>query len=188
MAVLRALLNNAIRLAVIEGRMVSAATHRRNSVARVEPGTLAADSPAQRVGGRRGPVDIPTGRGGYPCTCGGSNFEVPAPQKKFADARIDELRVMGLQLYWIHVAEVFGFERFLMLWRIFDAEPSLRTNKGDLLIGMRPFRSYLRFQRNRTIETMAGAGMTVKEIQQHLRLVLCEKISRRHILRIATGR
>ena len=161
---------------------------KRSSTRRAELRALGHDAKPQGVGGRRAPVEIPTGGGGYLGTCTVLNFEIPVPKNNCDDARINELRIMGLPTILIHCAELLGFEAFLLLWRTLDAEPSLRTNKGDLAIRMRPFRSYLRFQRNRYIETLAGAGMDIREIQEQLRRELCEKVSCRHILRIATGR
>lgn len=94
---------------------------------------------------------------------------------------------MGLASYWIRVAEAIGPEAFLQMWRILDGENALQSDRGDLEIRLRPYRSYLRFQRNRYIEALCARGLNVRQIQEQVRLELCEDISIRHISRIATG-
>lgn len=95
---------------------------------------------------------------------------------------------MGLPLVWIKIAESIGFDSFLNMWRMLDEEPQLQTDKGDLAITLRSFRSYLRFQRNRYIEALCTAGMGITDIQALIQRELCEKISRRHISRLVTGK
>lgn len=138
------------------------------------------------VGGRHGSAG-PAGRGGgYQGSC--TEFNVDGVKKNCADPRIDELRTMGLPLVWIKIAETIGFESFLSMWRTLDDEPALRTDKGDLAVTLRSFRSYLRFQRNRYIEEMWRTGTGITEIQAKIYSELCEKISRRHISRLVSGR
>ncbi len=95
---------------------------------------------------------------------------------------------MGLAAVWIRVAETIGFDAFIAAWRIFDAEASVRSNRTEMLQPLlRPYRSYLRFQRNRYIEALCAGGMQPKEIQEAVKRDLCEKVSLRHISRIARG-
>lgn len=95
---------------------------------------------------------------------------------------------MGLPAVWIRIAETIGFDPFLAAWRILDAEASVRSNKTEMIQPLlRPFRSYLRFQRNRYIEALAGRGLQPLEIQEAIKRDLCERISIRHVSRIARG-
>lgn len=134
----------------------------------------------QGVGGRQGQVP-PAGRGGgYQSTCTVSNFAD-------FDERLEELRAMGLPARWIRIAETIGIDDFLAMWRILDSDQSIRSEKGDLETTLRPYSSYLRFQRNRYIEALVQQGLGVREIQAAVREQLCEVISLRHISRIKSG-
>jgi hypothetical protein len=135
----------------------------------------------QGVGGRQ-PASPPGPRGGgYLSSCTTSNFRAPDP-------RIDELRAMGLPGSLVRVADAIGADAFLAMWRIFDAEPSFRTEKGDLEVRLRPYRSYLRYQRNRYIEELAARGCTPQQIREAVRLNLCEQIGLRHIYRLLSDK
>jgi hypothetical protein len=96
---------------------------------------------------------------------------------------------MGMHSVWLRIAadQAVGLDAFLAMWKILDAEPSFRSDKGDLAIRMRSFRSYLRYQRNRYIEELCSAGLTPKDIQKAVRRHLCERMSIRNILRITSG-
>lgn len=139
----------------------------------------------QGVGGRRPPAPPPPGGGGYLDICTGLKL-LPgdAPDR---DPRLDELRSMGLPSVWLRIAAAVGVDAFLATWRILDSEPAFRSDDGDLDIRMRSFRSYLRYQRNRYIESLCSAGMTAREIQEAVHRHLCERISIRHISRIKSG-
>lgn len=91
---------------------------------------------------------------------------------------------MGISASWMRVAEVIGADAFLAMWRVLDADPSFRTDNGDLRLHLRPYRSYLRYQRNRYIEQLAAGGASAKDIRESVKLNLCERISLRHISRI----
>jgi hypothetical protein len=95
---------------------------------------------------------------------------------------------MGLAAPWLRVADAIGTDAFLAMWRILDQEPSLHTERGDIEIHLRPFTSYLRYQRNRYIEQLHAAGRTPAEIREAVRLNLCERLSLRHIYRVLTGK
>mgnify|MGYP003350838351 CR=1 FL=1 len=72
-----------------------------------------------------------------------------------------DLRAMGLPAHLLRAAEAIGADAFLAFWRIIDQEPSIRTDKGDIEFHMRPYRSYLRYQRNRYIEQLTRAGWKI---------------------------
>lgn len=91
---------------------------------------------------------------------------------------------MGISATWMRVAETIGFDAFLAMWRVIDADPACRSDKGDLELRLRPYRSYLRYQRNRFIEQLGASGKTAREIREIVKLSLCERISERHISRI----
>jgi hypothetical protein len=95
---------------------------------------------------------------------------------------------MGLPAVWLRVAEEIGPEKFDALWRILDAEPSIRREDGAIEARLRPYNSYLRYQRNRFIEDLHRSGLALREIQAIVLDRLCEKVSLRHISRLATGK
>lgn len=135
------------------------------------------------VGVRHGKTSPEGGGGGYPKKCEIFKFSEP-PKKR--DPRIDELRKMGLQKPWIEVAESIGMDAFLKVWRILDSDMTNVGDDGRLLVPLRAYSSYLKFQRNRYIETLTGLGYRPDEIQKMLKKQLCEEISIRHISRIQT--
>ena len=104
------------------------------------------------------------------------------------DARLDELARMGLSRAQLLVAEAIGFDNFMLAWRIYDQDSACRTDKGDLEVRMRSYRSYLRFQRNRFIEALNATGKSVNEIRRIVNIELGEKLSARHISHIARGK
>lgn len=95
---------------------------------------------------------------------------------------------MGLARVHLQVAEEIGVDAFLAAWRIYDQDLASLTEKGDLEVRMRPYRSYLRFQRNRFIESLLAEGKSVSEVQSRVRTDLCEEITDRHISRIGRGK
>lgn len=96
---------------------------------------------------------------------------------------------MGLPAVWLRIAETIGVDAFLAMWFILDAEPSFQElAPGEpIRITLRRYSSWLRYQRNRYIEALAAAGLSPREIQVALMKDLCEKVSLRHISRVASG-
>lgn len=140
---------------------------------------------AQGVGGRQAEAPPPPGGGGYLDTCGFFKFRPPAEQKK-RDPRLDELSAMGMPRTWLQVAEAIGVDAFLAMWRILDADETLRDGKENMVQAyIRPYRSYLRFQRNRYIETLAALKVPCATIRDMLKRQLGEEISERHISNLA---
>lgn len=160
-------------------------TEKRSSMDGMDGVDHLGGSPGSGVGARHGHPAPQAGGGGYQGTRGVSKFANFAFGDR--DPRIDELRTMGLQARWIRIAEAIGVDAFLAMWRILDADPSVRTDKGDLEVTLRPYSSYLRFQRNRYIESLVGQGLGPREIQEAVKRELCEVISLRHISRLAGG-
>ncbi len=151
-------------------------------------GTQAAQLAADRQGvGARQASSPPRARGGgYQGSRNVSKIDgTPFDDQ---DPRLAELRSMGLAAVHMRAAELLGFDLFDKLWRIYDSEPSCRTDSGDLRIRMRPYSSWLRFQRNRFMEALADEGLSAVEIQARIELELREKLSERHISRIVNKR
>lgn len=138
------------------------------------------------VGGRQALPRPPRGGGGYQNKCTVLNFDASAAEKK-RDPRLEELREMGLQREWLDVADAIGVDEFLKVWRILDASSSAHSRKGEdgrLMIPIRAYGTYLRYQRNRYVEALSEMGYTPPEIRVKLKEQLCEHISIRHISRL----
>lgn len=149
---------------------------------------LALDHPDQGVGARQAPRPTPPGGGGYQDVCTVFEFQKKPPtaeKKSTRDPRLDELRHMGLPRVWLQAAEAVGVDAFLKIWRIIDADPSSWHNDTSLRVRLRPYKSYLRYQRNRFIEALTVQGVKADEIKRRLRQQLGEDVSHRHITRLA---
>lgn len=91
---------------------------------------------------------------------------------------------MGMPRTWIRIAAAIGVDAFLAVWRILDAECG-DIQPGEVLrVPLRRYRSYLRYQRNRLIESLYDEDKEPGEIKAHIRAVLCEDVSSAHISRI----
>lgn len=144
---------------------------------------------APGVGGRRGPARAPAVRGGYQDIC--NVFEIDVGVKKIAagDPRLRELAAMGIAGYWMQVAEYIGVDAFLAMWRILDANrdnmPAAKCGGGSSLAPtLRTYSSYLRFQKNRFVETLAAQGVAPIEIKKRVEHQLNDTISMGHLYRI----
>lgn len=71
------------------------------------------------------------------------------PQK--IDPRLSSLRDMGLNPTFIKIAAVIGFDNFLKMWEILDADERLKKDSGGISIQLRAYRAYKRHLRNRHI-------------------------------------
>lgn len=152
---------------------------KRNSLTRIDSQGSLFDGP----GGRQGQVTQSDRGGGYQNICTVLNFDKKNGQKN-CDPRLDELNQMGLQRVWLVIAEQIGVDNMLMLWRIIDSDQSSIGDDGRLLVPIRSYSTYLRYQRNRYIESLNNMGLTPPEIQKKLKDQLCEQISIRHISRL----
>jgi len=155
---------------------------KRSSTTRTDQASVDIDVRSEGVGGRQAESQPPAGGGGYQDNCLVLNFR-PRDQKN-RDPRINELREMGLQRHWIDVAETIGVDNFMAAWRILDAEKDFSVQSGRMMIPLRAYSAYLRYQRNRYIETLASMGVSLDGIRARLKDQLCENISRRHITRL----
>jgi hypothetical protein len=90
---------------------------------------------------------------------------------------------MGLRQVWLRVAARIGVDAFLDLWAIVD-QAECAIPSGSLRIDMPRFSRYLRYQRNRLIETWVERGMSREQIRAAIRDELREDLSQRHIDRI----
>lgn len=146
------------------------------------------DAAARGVGGRREPLPPPSRGGGYLDNC--TVFELAVGVKKIgADPRMDELAAMGMPDYWLKVSDYLGFDAFLGMWRILDANrlsiPASKSNGANSMAPtLRGYSNYLRFQKNRFVETLAAQGIAPQEIQKRVQTQLCETISIINIKRI----
>ena len=141
------------------------------------------------VGGRHAPLPLRRRGGGYQHICTLSNFG-QSVEKNLRDPRMNELREMGVQQHWLKIAEELGVDAFLKIWRILDREAQAYDSCGNgrLLVPMRLYSTYLRYQRNRYINALHGMGMPPSAIQKTLINELHEKISIRNISRVAKTR
>lgn len=163
-------------------------TERRSSGGENAQLPLQLGSTGPGVGARPADPAPAPGGGGYQDVCTVLDFEKkPTEAKKTApqDPRLDELRHMGLSRAWLQVAEAIGVDAFLTMWRILDADPACWHNDSILRVRLRPYRSYLRYQRNRYIEALVIKGLKPDEIKRRLRQQLGESVSHRHITRLA---
>lgn len=141
------------------------------------------------VGGRRRSGRTPVVRGRYQDVCNVFEIDVGVKKSAVADPRLAELAQMGLADYWLQVADYLGFDAFLGMWRILDANrnsipASNRSGGNSMAPTLRTYSNYLRFQKNRFVETLAAQGVEPKEIQKRVSSQLCETISLVHIRRL----
>lgn len=141
------------------------------------------------VGGRRRSDRPPVVRGRYLDVCNVFEIDVGVKKSACADPRLAELAQMGLADYWLQVADYLGFDAFLGMWRILDANrnsipASNRSGGNSMAPTLRTYSNYLRFQKNRFVETLAAQGVEPKEIQKRVASQLCETISLVHIRRL----
>jgi len=138
---------------------------------------------SEGVGGRQADSPHSTGGGGYLNVCTVSNFEPDGVQKK-RDPRLDELREMGLQRAWVEVGEAIGVDALLEAWQILDRDEFGHYADGRMLVPLRRYSIFLRYQRNRYIEELSRQGMTTREIREKVRGQLGEKLTFNHVWRI----
>lgn len=91
---------------------------------------------------------------------------------------------MGLPEVWLKVAHSIGSQNFIRMWAILGQEPSFQASDGQIAAKLRPFRSYLRFQRNRYIEDLITRGWDSRQIQEEIERQLCESLTLGHISRV----
>lgn len=152
-------------------------SNKRSAVGAVDLPQAAGAAPGGAVGGRRPARHAPAGGGGYLNGCATSELR--------QDIRLRELSEIGLSATWLGVARILGYDAFVAMWRQLSSDPALRNDDDQIELRLRPFRSYERYQRNRYIDTLAAAGLKPSQIHEMVRLELGEKLSFRHIERLA---
>ena len=106
----------------------------------------------------------------------------PLNQKtNFVDPRLDELRKMGLSAAWQRVASEIGFDNFLKMWRVLDSESKFQDERYGLLMNLRRYSSYLRYQRATYILNCHKKGLNYEQITQKTNVAFCEKNTKSYI-------
>lgn len=129
------------------------------------------------VGGRQARPAAPGAGGGYLDGCTASELR--------ADPRLRELAEIGLSATWLSVARQLGYDQFVAMWRLLSSDPALRNDDDQIELHLRPFRAFERYQRNRYIATLVLAGLRPSQIHEMVRKDLGERLSMRHIMRLA---
>ncbi len=132
----------------------------------------------QGVGARQRHAQPTAGGGGYLDEC--------TPSQLWEEARLRELAEMGLPQVWLDVAHEIGYEAFMRMWRVLDSAVELRSDaESMILVQMRRYASFQRFQRNRFIESLVAMGFSGAEIRERVKNELGEQLSLSHIHRMA---
>ena len=106
----------------------------------------------------------------------------PLNQKtNFVDPRLDELRKMGLSAAWQRVASEIGFDNFLKMWRVLDSESKFQDERYGLLMNLRRYSSYLRYQRATYILNCHKKGLNYEQTTQKTNVAFCEKNTKSYI-------
>lgn len=136
------------------------------------------------VGGRQESTPCRCGGGGYQNIYPVLNFQPKNGQKK-RDLRLDDLHKLGLPPVWLSVADAIGADAFLEMWRILDAKGKLTDGGSMIEAKLRPYRSYLRFQRNSYIKALKAIEMSPQQIRKALEKQMSERLSITRITHIA---
>lgn len=135
----------------------------------------------QGVGARHRHEPGPQGGGGYLDEC--------TPSELWQEAKFRELFDMGLPAVWLEIAHDLGYDAFMRLWRRLDAAAEMRSDAESMIeVQLRRYSSFLRFQRNRFIETLVDMGVSHREIRERVRRDIGEELSPSHIRRLAARR
>lgn len=146
--------------------------------------------PAPGVGGRQGTQPAPRGGGGYLDGC--TPPELPGLGRPLAESLADpllrELAEIGLSTMWLQVAAWLGYERFMALWRHLSADSRVLTDDGQILVELRTFAWYERYQTDLLIRRLDAAGLPRAVIHSTLRAHLGEARSRDAISSVTSER
>lgn len=135
--------------------------------------------PAQGAGGRLGPGCPGSGGGGYLDICTTDRLRV-------RDPRLAELREIGLGRHWLRVAAQIGVDAFLATWQILSQDDSVQDDCGRVHIPS--ITTYMRYQRNQVIATLAADGSTAGEIRRALKSRLGYDLTEGHIRKLMRER
>lgn len=117
--------------------------------------------------------------GGYQDVCTKTLAAVGAPAAP--DPRLAELRRVGLPQPWPRVAALLGYDDFMRLWQAMATVDGLGAR--DRVVWPK-LTTYLRYQRNLLLRTLAADGLTVEQIRAQLHQVTSEVPSLSHIKRL----
>ena len=132
----------------------------------------------QGVGARQRHAQPTAGGGGYLDEC--------TPSQLWEDAKFRELADMGLPQVWLDVSREIGYDAFMRMWRVLDSAVELRSDaESMILVQMRRYASFQRFQRNRFIESLVAMGFSGGEIRDRVKNEIGEQLSLSHIHRMA---
>lgn len=120
---------------------------------------------------------------------GGGYLDECTPSELWQEAKFRELFDMGLPAVWLEIAHDLGYDAFMRLWRRLDAAAEMRSDAESMIeVQLRRYSSFLRFQRNRFIETLVDMGVSHREIRERVRRDIGEELSPSHIRRLAARR
>lgn len=91
---------------------------------------------------------------------------------------------MGMHAAWQRVAAAIGFDTFLTMWRILDAEDQFAAEDDGLRVRLRRYRSFQRQCRNEFVRELHAAGLEPAEIQRRLVAQFGEELSVRHVAQL----
>lgn len=117
--------------------------------------------------------------GGYQDVCTKSGAAVG--RALAPDPRLAELRRAGLPQPWPRVAALLGFDTFMVVWQAMATVDGL---DGRDRVVWPKLSTYLRYQRNLLMRTLAAEGMSVEQIRDQLRPITSDVPSLSHIKRL----
>lgn len=139
---------------------------------------------SQGVGGRHKGEGPPVGGGEYLDVCAKTADPLKGPKKFARDPRLNELREMGLAGHWVDIAESIGVDNFVTVWQILDQADHIEDVGSGLRVWVPRYKLFLRYQRNRLIQSLAQSGESVKKIRAIIKKNINESLTSRHIGRI----
>lgn len=132
-------------------------------------------------GGSAGAPRPPARGGGYQDVCTKTGAAVRDGAAAAADPRLDELRLIGLPQPWPRVAKLLGFDAFMLVWQALATVEETGTRDRVVLPKLA---TYLRFQRNQLVRSLAADGLSIDEIRAFLIETGGEAPSESHIRRL----
>jgi len=91
------------------------------------------------------------------------------------------LRRIGLPQPWPRVAAIIGFDAFMALWHALATVDAAGTRDRIVLPKLS---TYMRYQRNQLMRSLAAEGLDLEQIRQHLTSITSDVPSTSHIRRI----
>lgn len=101
------------------------------------------------------------------------------------DPRLDELRLIGLPQPWPRVARLLGYDTFMLVWQALATVEDAGTRDRVVLPKLA---TYLRFQRNQLVRSLAADGLSAEEIRAHLLEVHSDAPTESHIRRLISAK